>query len=111
MIEKDRQNHLHRAELAISAMSPSTDFVARPITPFFLNSTSDPERIDVQQIINTLHMQKHPEGGYFVETDRDPRVIPNPFAKQPGGDGTRNLSTTIFYLLTPNNSKGSFHRN
>ena len=92
-------------------MPHSTDFVVRPMSPYFPSSTNNPEQPDVQQIIDTLHMQKHPEGGYFVETDRDPRVIPSPFAKQPGGDETRNLSTTIFYLLTPNNPKGSFHRN
>ncbi|KAL8823509.1 MAG: hypothetical protein Q9191_005788 [Dirinaria sp. TL-2023a] len=66
----------------------------------------------VQQTIDILRMQKHPEGGYFVETDRDPRRMPNPFSdSQTGGDETRNFSTTIFYLLTPDTSKGSFHRN
>jgi len=31
-------------------------------------------------LIETLELQKHPEGGYFVETDRQPANIPSPFA-------------------------------
>lgn len=40
-----------------------------------------------EQIIATLRMQRHPEGGWFAETFRD-------------GDGTsRGASTAIYYLL------------
>jgi len=31
-------------------------------------------------LIETLKLQKHPEGGYFVETDRQPAYVPSPFA-------------------------------
>ena len=31
-------------------------------------------------LIETLKLQKHPEGGYFVETDRQPADVPSPFA-------------------------------
>ena len=31
-------------------------------------------------LIETLKLQKHPEGGYFVETDRQSAKIPSPFA-------------------------------
>ncbi|PGH00278.1 hypothetical protein GX51_05882 [Blastomyces parvus] len=80
----------------------------------------------VRQTINTLNLQTHIEGGYFVETDRDPLRIPNPFLKdtkpyrhQPGhataqavgDDSTRSASTTIFYYITPGRPLGVFHRN
>lgn len=78
-----------------------------------------------------MHLQKHIEGGYFVETDRDTYQIPNPFLsctrKAPSFDtlallpdsshhGTvisqkRSASTSIFYLLTPSSPQGGFHRN
>jgi len=70
-------------------------------------------------------MQKHVVGGYFVETDRDQLVIPNPFLEDHASSGTdsaspseddekdrtRNASTSIFYLLTPSTPIGHFHRN
>ncbi|WJH41273.1 cupin domain-containing protein [Aliirhizobium terrae] len=44
-------------------------------------------RQTAEEIITTLGMQRHPEGGWFVETFRD-------------GDGTgRDASTAIYYLL------------
>ncbi|PGH14132.1 hypothetical protein AJ79_03249 [Helicocarpus griseus UAMH5409] len=80
----------------------------------------------VQQTIDALNLQQHIEGGYFVETDRDPLRIPNPFLKgykpyrhQPGtttapndtDNLTRSASTSIFYYLTPEYPLGIFHRN
>lgn len=41
------------------------------------------------EIIATLGMQPHPEGGHFVETFRDPE----------GGAGGRSHSTAIYFLL------------
>ena len=72
-----------------------------------------------------LNLEPHVEGGYFVETDRDPRRVPNPFlvdeaVTQPahvvsqtaqGKELTRAASTSIFYLLTPKSPMGCFHRN
>ncbi|PGH26995.1 hypothetical protein AJ80_01379 [Polytolypa hystricis UAMH7299] len=91
-------------------------------------SSSEPPLI--QQTIDTLKLQKHMEGGYFVETDRDPLRVPNPFFTSHTyelSDGTKNLqkeeeeesadnstrsaSTSIFYLLTPGSPMGAFHRN
>ncbi|MVW78944.1 cupin domain-containing protein [Bordetella sp. 02P26C-1] len=43
--------------------------------------------MDARDIINTLGMQRHPEGGWFVETFRDTQ-----------GNG-RAHSTAIYYLL------------
>ena len=70
-----------------------------------------------QQVIAKLGLQKHPEGGYFVETDRDGRRVPNPFLPaarvlaDTHADATRAASTSIYYLLTPAQATGVFHRN
>ena len=71
---------------------------------------------ELQSLIETLKLQPHPEGGYFLETDRDPRRVSVPsadFSSSPaaGGNTTRNASTTIYYLLTPKHPVGVFHRN
>jgi len=43
--------------------------------------------VDAREIIEALGMQRHPEGGWYVETFRD------------GNGGTRGHSTAIYYLL------------
>ncbi len=43
--------------------------------------------MDAREIIEALGMQRHPEGGWYVETFRD------------GNGGTRGHSTAIYYLL------------
>jgi Uncharacterized conserved protein len=43
--------------------------------------------VDAQEIIQTLGMQPHPEGGWYVETFRD------------DNGGARGHSTAIYYLL------------
>ncbi|KIW62920.1 hypothetical protein PV04_09808 [Phialophora macrospora] len=77
----------------------------------------------ISSTIATLQLQDHIEGGHFVETDRDPWRVPNPFATlarlptataqdhDPATSTTRNASTTIFYLITPRSPVGHFHRN
>jgi len=58
-------------------------------------------------LIETLELQKHPEGGYFVETDRQAAIIPSPFAD----NEPRSLATAIYYLLTYDRPDGLFHMN
>ncbi|KAF7799926.1 hypothetical protein EIP86_011169 [Pleurotus ostreatoroseus] len=59
------------------------------------------------ELIKQLGLQRHPEGGYFAETDREEKEIPSPYA-----DGKlRPLSTTIYYLLTYEEPSGVFHMN
>ena len=42
--------------------------------------SSDPIESDsIQKLIVKLDLKKHPEGGYYVETDRDPLQVHNPF--------------------------------
>lgn len=84
--------------------------------PFFslqgTDSNVDDESTATKAIIHALSMLKHPEGGYFVETDRDQRLVANPWASASDPeDAQRNASTSIFYLITPNRSFGAFHRN
>ncbi|KAI1465925.1 RmlC-like cupin domain-containing protein [Daldinia caldariorum] len=79
------------------------------------------EPLSTKAIIKALSLEPHIEGGYFVETDRDPLLIPSPFPptpasslvpQRPGFDPAhRNASTTIFYYLTPQSPQGNFHRN
>ena len=92
-----------------------------PLKPSFTaawDNAPDPPKI--QNLIDSLHLLRHPEGGWFAETDRDILRIPNPWlnkhgyettAKAEGDDTTRSAMTTIFYLLTPNSPQGRFHRN
>lgn len=43
--------------------------------------------MEPDEIIRTLHMQRHPEGGWYAETFKDP------------AGGARGHSTAIYYLL------------
>ncbi|KAI9726820.1 MAG: hypothetical protein M1828_000676 [Chrysothrix sp. TS-e1954] len=96
-------------------MSSVAVSLAKPLTPFFVTNPGDTkETAVVQGIIDALQMQQHPEGGYFVETDRDFRTVPNPFLADDSvdaSDKTRSASTTIFYLISPKRPMGAFHRN
>ena len=98
-------------------MSFCDDQLTSPIRPIFTTNTV--EDSGAQKLIAQLHLQKHPEGGYFSETDRDPLRVPNPFRPQAASaltrqsmakddDTTRSASTTIYYLLTPAQPKGNF---
>jgi len=59
------------------------------------------------ELIEKLNLQKHPEGGYFVETGRWSEIVASPFS----GMAERPLGTTIYYLLTPDRPMGTIHRN
>ncbi|KAL1967904.1 hypothetical protein VTN77DRAFT_2321 [Rasamsonia byssochlamydoides] len=107
----------------------------KPVFPPSRGVGNKQEPPAVQQTIDLLHLQPHIEGGYYVETDRDPLNIPNPFLssnnKDPGTSyevpaanvtsttrlaagqdhSTRSASTTIYYYLTPGSPLGAFHRN
>ena len=57
-------------------------------------------KISAPEIINTLGLSPHPEGGYFKETYRSTGVI---------STLQRNYSTAIYYLLA-NGDKSHLHR-
>ncbi|MCJ1432688.1 hypothetical protein MMC27_002045 [Xylographa pallens] len=99
-------------------MSVCDPSLRSPLRPSFTPKPNSPESPTIQAIIETLRLQKHLEGGYFVETDRDQLRVPNPFQTPPNpfpngeaDDPTRSASTTIYYLITPSNPLGIFHRN
>ena len=98
------------------------------LTPIYPSSSSaTPEESPAtQSLISSLNLQKHIEGGYFAELDRNPLLIPNPFlqsdngeeevkrtAQKPlsGDDAVRNASTSIYYMLSRGEPQGNFHRN
>ncbi|KAF2269691.1 hypothetical protein CC78DRAFT_508237 [Lojkania enalia] len=108
----------------MSSIDPSLP----PLKPTYTPAT-DPnaqESAATSALISALGLQKHIEGGYFAEIDRNPLLIPNPFqethaeqeepgrtalAPRSGNDTLRNASTSIYYLLTPLSPLGAFHRN
>ena len=62
----------------------------------------------VEQIIQDLNLQPHPEGGYFKETYRSvgdigPESLGNDYS------GNRNYSTCIYFLLT-SDTFSAFHK-
>lgn len=91
----------------------------------------------VLAMANQLGLQRHPEGGYFKETDRSPLIMENPYypghnkglpgeslrstgnaenepvlqTEQGQLSPTRNYSTLIYYLLTCDAPLGRFHVN
>jgi predicted cupin superfamily sugar epimerase len=97
--------------------------MAVTLIPSFTSNPDAKESPYLQEIITSLNLEPHIEGGFFVETDRAPDTVPSPFPvepsstselapKRPGFDpAVRNSSTTIYYLLTPNGPQGGFHRN
>ena len=49
-------------------------------------------------LIRTLELARHPEGGWYRETYRAAAKVPvNPVAGRPGGE--RHISTAIYFLL------------
>ncbi|KAF9004667.1 RmlC-like cupin domain-containing protein [Cyathus striatus] len=60
------------------------------------------------QLIRDLKLEAHPEGGYFIETDKRKEHVYSPFAE---GNANRSLATSIYYLLTYDNPKGYIHMN
>lgn len=93
-------------------MSTVDTTLTSPISPFFTPTSTGVETPSTRDLITALGLQKHPEGGYFRETDRDPLRVPNPFRSSSNNDdSTRSASTTIYYLLTPASPTGHFHRN
>jgi uncharacterized protein len=64
--------------------------------------------MDAQTILKQLGLQPHPEGGFYRETYRSQeRIAAAALPPRYGKD--RNLSTAIYYLLTPG-SFSSLHR-
>lgn len=63
---------------------------------------------EIQYLVKKLKLEPHPEGGFFRETYRSQDEIPQDVL-QGKYDGPRNISTTIYFLLTSDNFS-AFHR-
>ena len=103
-------------------MSSGVASQVNEFVPTFVSSPGNVEAPGIQDLILKLNLRRHPEGGYYVETDRDPLRVPNPFRAHDSYkttlssecnqyNSTRSASTSIYYLLTPGNPTGVFHRN
>lgn len=64
--------------------------------------------MSVEEIIERLELQPHPEGGYYRETYRSEGSIPADVLNS-GFPAPRNFCTSIYYLLTRGNFS-AFHR-
>jgi uncharacterized protein len=87
---------------------------SRTACPFLTaHPQSKCESPQIQNLISTLNLTPNIEGGYFIETDRSPLAIPSPYPYPATSSApqTRNLSTTILYLLTPHSPICVLHRN
>lgn len=62
----------------------------------------------IKELITTLNLQEHPEGGFYKETYRSEGLIPKS-QLSPEFSGDRNYCTGIYFLLTSDNFSG-FHR-
>ncbi len=62
----------------------------------------------VEDIVDRLGMNSHPEGGYYKETYRSKSMIPQHVLSEEF-TGARNYSTAIYFLLTSDNFS-AFHR-
>ena len=100
--------------------SSSIDPSIPSLEPVFNPTASHPNSAVSEAVIKTLKLEPHPEGGYYVQTDRDRSHVPNPYLIQPNGSPkpaadllveSRSASTTIFYYLTANQPLVVLHRN
>ena len=66
---------------------------ALPIRVHLCTSVAKRFDMNAEEIIRTLDLKPHPEGGYYRETYRSPKTIP--------GGRPRAHSTGIYYLLVP----------
>ena len=55
--------------------------------------------------IEQLHLEPHPEGGYFREIYRSPLTL-----EHPGVDGARRCGSTLIYFLLADRDFSAFHR-
>lgn len=61
-----------------------------------------------EQLIDHLHLQPHPEGGFYKEVYRSEGMIAER-CLQPTFDGSRHFATSIYYLLQSGDFS-AFHR-
>lgn len=62
----------------------------------------------IEQLVNSLELQPHPEGGFYKEFYRSSQIISKD-ALASTFNGDRSYCTSIYFLLTSENFSG-FHR-
>jgi uncharacterized protein len=67
----------------------------------------EPAATDAQRWIDRLHLEPHPEGGFYRQTYRASLTLPN--SALPGYSGDRAASTAIYFLLA-GGQFSAFHR-
>lgn len=93
----------YKSSTVDSALNVINDIV---VPSFVTTPLKDKElAAPLAKIVQELQLFKHPEGGYYKETDR------SPFTMLDQSQHTRNYSTLIYYLLTPHCQRGRFHKN
>lgn len=65
-------------------------------------------QIRINELIETLGLKQHPEGGFYSETYRSEEEIPESVLGKPF-DGNRNYATGIYFLLT-SDTFSAFHK-
>jgi len=62
-----------------------------------------------KEVVDMLQLQPHPEGGYFREMYRSGEFISGDSLPIQFGDGSRSISTAIYFMLEKGNFS-AFHR-
>ncbi|PNS21909.1 hypothetical protein CAC42_507 [Sphaceloma murrayae] len=86
--------------------------MSAPIKPHYppvasLASTLPLEAPSLSSLITTLGLRPHIEGGYFVETDRSPQHIPNPFLPSSSSSSSSSYSSPPGPPRPPPHEKGT----
>ena len=104
-----------------SLLSPTIDnaqeYPILEVSKYVTEPAAEPSA-QLKALIQGLGLIKHREGGYFKETDRSPftmEVGKDSMSTSPNTEEesvvTRNYSTLIYYLLTPDAPIGKLHKN
>ena len=64
--------------------------------------------ISVEQLVERLGLQPHPEGGYFREVFRASTIVEHPGI--PAGEDARRCGGSLIYYLLETDDFSAFHR-
>lgn len=100
-----------------ASSSNITDFPEAHInTPSYVSHPLEEPVPHIRDLITSLGLIKHPEGGYYSETDRSPFTMEVGETSMLTGETSekvvsRNYSTLIYYLLSADSPVGKMHKN
>ena len=67
------------------------------------------DTLTADKLKELLNLKAHPEGGFFVQSDRSETTVRTD--RHHANDGIRYAATTIYFLLTPESPGGMFCKN